>query len=119
MSDTSNSPMNPPKSTEAVTRRNFLRNGAIAGSGLMILPSGTLFGQNTPNNRLNVALIGAGGRGRAHIPTLKDENVVAICDVDQIKMQEATKTFPKAKVYDDWRECLDTETGRPHLLLRQ
>ncbi len=98
------------KATESAlthTRRDFLRKGAIAGSGLMILPSGTLFGQNTPNNRLNVALIGAGGRGRAHIPTLKDENVVAICDVDQIKMQTATKAFPSAKVYQDWRECLD------------
>ncbi|MEM7144143.1 MAG: Gfo/Idh/MocA family oxidoreductase [Verrucomicrobiota bacterium] len=93
--------------TSLTTRRDFLRKGAIAGSGLMILPSGTLFGQNTPNNRLNVALIGVGGRGRAHYGTLKNENVVALCDVDQIKMQPGVQEFPKAEKYSDWRECLD------------
>lgn len=89
------------------TRRNFLAKSAIAGSGVMILPSGTLFGQNTPNNRLNVALIGAHGRGRAHYETLKDENVVALCDVCQKNLQLATKEFPNAKTYEDWRVCLD------------
>ena len=107
MSDTSNSPSKPSEPTKEVTRRSFLRNGAIAGAGLTILPIGTVFGQNAPSNRLNVALIGAGGRGRAHIKTLEDENVIAICDVDQIKMETATKAFPSAKVYQDWRETLD------------
>jgi len=111
MSDESKSPTNSEQSkaptTAPTTRRKFLRSGMVAGAGLTILPTGTVFGQNAPSNKLNVALIGAGGRGRAHIPTLEDENVVAICDVDQIKMQTATKAFPKAQVYEDWRECLD------------
>jgi len=88
-------------------RREFIRSGMTAGSGLLILPTGTLFGQNTPNNKLNVALIGAYGRARAHYETLKDENVVAICDVNQQSIAHAAKEFPKAKVYEDWRKCLD------------
>ena len=90
-----------------VQRRDFLRRGLVAGAGLTVLPSGTLFGQNTPNNRLNIALIGAYGRGKAHWGTLKDENVVALCDVNQENMAFAVKEFPNAKTYEDWRKCLD------------
>ena len=89
-----------------IARRDFLSKGIAAGAGLTILPAGTLFG-NSPNNRLNVALIGAHGRAQAHYATLRDENVVAICDVDQRKLPHAQNEFPKAKVYEDWRKCLD------------
>ncbi|MEO0510842.1 MAG: Gfo/Idh/MocA family oxidoreductase [Verrucomicrobiota bacterium] len=89
------------------TRRKLLQKGAIAGGSLMILPSGTLFGANTPNNRLNIALIGVYGRGRRHYETLQKENVVALCDVNQENMAFARKEFPKAKLYEDWRKCLD------------
>lgn len=73
----------------------------------MVLPTGTLFGKTKPSNRLNIALIGAHGRGRAHYETLKDENVVAICDVNQLNLDLGSKEFPKAKRYEDWRKCLD------------
>ncbi len=89
------------------SRRTFIKSGLAAGGGLLILPSGTLFGQNSPNNKLNIALIGAYGRAKAHYETLKDENVTAICDVNQLSLQYAQKEFPKAKVYEDWRKCLD------------
>jgi predicted dehydrogenase len=104
-----------------IKRRDFLRSGTLAGGGLLILSTGC--SQNSPqekpkaspppskpispNNRLNIALIGADGRGRAHYGTLKDENVVALCDVNQKSIAHAQKEFPKAKVYEDWRKCLD------------
>lgn len=92
---------------EMMKRRDFMRAGAATGAGLMILPTGTLFGDNKPSNRLNIALIGAYGRARAHYGTLKDENVVAICDVNQLNIPFAAKEFPKAKIYEDWRKALD------------
>jgi predicted dehydrogenase len=95
-----------PSPAATTSRRNFLRTSAATG-GLLILPTGTLFGQNTPNNRLNVALIGGGGRGRAHYSTLKDENVVALCDVNRKAIAQGLREFPDAKVYEDWRKCLD------------
>ncbi len=90
-----------------VQRREFIRTSVGAGVGLMILPSNKLFGVTSANNRLNVALIGAYGRARAHYKTLQDENVVAICDVNQVNLPFAQKEFPKATVYEDWRKALD------------
>ena len=90
-----------------VQRRQFLKSTAAAGIGLIILPSGTLSGANAPSNKLNVALIGAWGRGRAHHGSISSENVVALCDVDENKMAQAAKKFPKAKNYVDWRKCLE------------
>jgi len=88
-----------------VSRRQFLKS--TAASGLLILPSGSLLGANAPSNKLNVALIGAWGRGRAHHGPIATENVVALCDVDENNMAKAAEKFPKAKLYVDWRKCLE------------
>lgn len=89
-------------------RRQFLKQTAV-GAGLLILPSGVVSGKNSPNNKLNVALIGAWGRGKAHHGAVKGENIVAICDVDRNHIAQAAKSFPNAKAthYADWRKCLD------------
>lgn len=92
---------------QTVRRRDFIRTGVTAGAGLLIMPSNRLFGATSANNRLNVALIGAYGRAAAHYKTLEDENVVAICDVNELAIPHAQKHFPKAKVYRDWRKCLN------------
>ena len=90
-----------------VSRRRFLTKSAAAGAGLLILPTGTLFGANRPSNKLNILLIGAYGRAAAHYQTLHDENVVAICEVNQLNTGFAAAEFPKAKIYEDWRNALD------------
>ena len=61
-----------------ISRRSFVKGIAAGSAGLLILPSGTLFGQNAPSNKLNVALIGAWGRAEAHYQGLMNENVVAL-----------------------------------------
>ncbi|MHC4439493.1 MAG: Gfo/Idh/MocA family protein, partial [Planctomycetota bacterium] len=88
-------------------RRQFLKSTAAVGMGLVILPSGVLSGANAPSNKLNVALIGVGGRGRAHQKPISSENVVALCDVDENAIAKTAEKFPKAKHYVDWRKCLD------------
>lgn len=87
-------------------RRDLLKTAA-AGAGLTILRSGMLRGQNAPSNKLNVALMGVWGRGTAHYNVLRNENVVALCDVNDNRTKEALEIFPKAKTYWDWRKCLD------------
>lgn len=93
--------------TNPVDRRQFLKTSATAGAGLMILPSGSLFGSSTPNNKLNVAIIGAYGRARAHFDALGGENVVAVCDVHDDYLAYGVRAFPRAKTYKDWRKALD------------
>lgn len=88
-------------------RREFVKSVGRAAAGLTILPSGTLFGQNPPSNRLNLALIGVWGRGTAHYNWLKRENVVAVCDVNETRLQEGVQIFPGATTYTDWRRLLD------------
>src|SRR5579872_3009626 len=85
-------------------RRDFL---TASGAGLTILRSGMLRGQTAPSNKLNIALMGVWGRGTAHYNVLRNENVVALCDVNDHRTAEALQIFPKAKTYWDWRKVLD------------
>ena len=88
-------------------RRQFLKTtAAAAGTGWVLLPSGARAGSRA-GNKLNVALIGVWGRGLAHYHSLADENVVALCDVNEKRFPDALKRFPGAKTYVDWRKCLD------------
>ncbi len=93
--------------SNTVNRRQFLKSTVVTGAGLLILPSGSLLGANAPSNKLNVALIGAWGRGRAHHRSIATENVVALCDVDENNLAKAAEKFPKARHYFDWRKCLE------------
>ncbi|MBM3746916.1 MAG: Gfo/Idh/MocA family oxidoreductase [Acidobacteria bacterium] len=88
-------------------RRDLLKSMAAPAAGLTILKSGTLRGQSAPSNRLNIALMGVWGRGTAFYNTLRNENVVALCDVNDLRTKEALRIFPRAKTYWDWRRCLD------------
>lgn len=88
-------------------RRDLIQSAAASAAGLTILRSGVLRGQTAPSNRLNVALVGVWGRGTAHYNSLLNENVVAICDVNDLRTREAAPIFPKAKIYYDWRRMFD------------
>ncbi len=88
-------------------RRTFLKQSAVAGAGLVVLKSGILRAGNSPNEKLNIAVIGCGGRGKANIRGVKDENIVALCDVNKKNLAAATEQFPRAKKYIDWRRCLE------------
>ena len=107
MTTSRNKMSNRPTFTQTISRRHFLKSTMVAGAGLTILPGGVLAGPDAPSNKLNVAMIGAGGRARAHFGAVKGENVVALCDVNEQTLATAAKTFPDAKHYVDWRKCLE------------
>lgn len=92
---------------QEIKRRTFLKGTVATGAGFMILRSGLLKAGNSPNEKLNVALIGAWGRARAHYDAISSENVVALCDVDENHLAIAAERFPKARHYVDWRKCLE------------
>jgi predicted dehydrogenase len=92
---------------EQVNRRAFLKHSAVLGAGVTILKSGILRAGNSPNEKLNIAGIGVGGRGADDLNEVRRENIVALCDVNERNLAAAARKFPQAKTYTDWRKCLE------------
>ncbi|MBN1508314.1 MAG: Gfo/Idh/MocA family oxidoreductase [Sedimentisphaerales bacterium] len=92
---------------EKVNRRAFLKHSAALGAGVTILKSGLLKAGNSPNEKLNIAAIGVGGRGADDLNDVSSENIVALCDVNEKNLAAAAQKYPQAKTYADWRKCLD------------
>lgn len=96
------------------SRRSFLKNSALASS-FFIVPRHVLGGPGflAPSDQLNLAAIGAGGKGRSDIKNASvngRERVVALCDVDFSGNASASvKNFPSAKIYSDYRIMLEQE----------
>jgi predicted dehydrogenase len=96
------------------SRRTFIKNSAMASS-FFLVPRHVLEGTGftAPSDKLNLAAIGAGGKGRSDILSASvrgRENVVALCDVDfSGSAFTSVENFPKAKRYADYREMLDKE----------
>jgi hypothetical protein len=60
------------------------------------------------NERIGVALIGAGGRGKELVGTFaQQEKLVALCDVNESKAAAVYKEYPDVPKYHDFRELLE------------
>ncbi len=93
-----------------ISRRKFLKAGAITAAGLTIIPGkvlGKSFGYTAPSDKLNIAGIGVGGIGRRNLANMKTENIVALCDVDWKYANKTFNDYPKAKQFKDWRIMFD------------
>lgn len=97
----------------SASRRRFIRNSAIAGGGFIIVPRHVLGrGYVAPSDKLNIAGIGAGGKGESDLMEFAKSpnvNIVAFCDVDDREGAKSRKNFPKATHYKDFREMLSKE----------
>jgi len=94
----------------AISRRQFIGAAAVAAP-FMIVHRHVLAGsgQTPPSEKLNIACIGVGGRGGTNINYLCDENIVALCDVDEERAAGRFRHFEKAPQYRDFRKMLDKE----------
>jgi predicted dehydrogenase len=92
----------------SMTRREALKTAAALGAGFWIAGSHEAAADSrSPNEKLNLAVIGVGGRGAANLGGVAGENIVALCDVDDLRAGKAYEKFPKAKKYYDYRKMLD------------
>ncbi len=64
------------------------------------------------NEKLNIACVGTANRAAADIDGLKNENIVALVDVDKVYLDRAAANFPQARTYADYREMLSQEAGK-------
>ena len=100
-----------------VTRREFLRDGAITGAGLaaysgisFITDPAKIFGAN---DRIRFGVIGCGDRAQENLhAALKSPNVecAAVADVYTRRLDEIRSIVPNAKPYRDFRRMLDDTT---------
>lgn len=92
------------RNTTTQSRRRFLQTTAVATASFSIIPN---LLKAAPNDRLNVACIGVGGRGVANVQGVRGENIVALCDVDERQAGGMFGEFPKARRFVDFRRMLD------------
>ncbi len=101
------------KKTIPNSRRDFIKNTAVAAAGFMIVPRHVLGrGFVAPSDRLLIAGVGVGGKGESDIANFYKSgkaDIVFLCDVDDRRAATTVKNFPKAKYYKDWRELFDKE----------
>lgn len=96
------------------SRRAFVKGAGLAAAGIMIVPRHVLGGSGyvAPSDTLNIAGIGAGGKGKSDIASFAKSpnvNIVGLCDVDDRQAVDSRAAFPKAKYYSDFRKMLDKE----------
>ena len=94
-------------------RRQFLQTSALTGIGFWIAAQSGAEESKSPNGRIAMASIGVAGKGGEDSEDAgKAGDMVAICDVDETRLNTAgDKQFPKAKRYADFRKMFD-EMGK-------
>ena len=98
----------------SVSRRRFIKQSAITSAGVFWIAK-TSWAKISPNEKLNVGVIGTGNRALANMNEMEgesrhndaSENIVALCDVDKTFLGTAKAKFPNAKTYQDFRRMID------------
>ena len=100
-------------STPSISRREFLHYSALAGS-VALLPGCITTGIapavgriKSPNEKLNIAVIGAGGKGASDTDGVANENIVALCDIDEGTLRKRAEKYPGARLFRDYRKMLE------------
>jgi len=89
----------------SLSRRRFLQTSTLAGAGFALLPS--FAPAKAPGDKLNVVIIGCGGRGAGNMQEMLKENIVALCDVQESSLAKAAEKAPQAKRFTDFRKLYD------------
>src|SRR5215510_6186013 len=87
---------------ERITRRQFLNDAAATGIIALSAPA-IVRGRNL-NDKLNLAIIGAGGRGGDNLRGVGSENIAILCDVNEANLDKAAQTHPNARKVVDFRK---------------
>ncbi len=105
-------------SSSSPSRRSFFKTATLATAALAFphaaYPQQAASRLHTGGRRLNIGLIGNGGRG---VNTIRDflqlDENIAFCDVDPKRLNSgatlAGERFPKARRYQDYRQMFEQE----------
>lgn len=90
-----------------LSRRELLVNSAAAGATVALSSNTKADSTKASSDKLNIAVIGLGGQGKSNLNGVSKENIVALCDVDDVRCGDAYDRFPKARKFYDFREMFD------------
>jgi predicted dehydrogenase len=88
-----------------IHRRQFTRLLFTSAAAAATAPA-LLRGQNL-NDKLNIAIIGAGGRGGSNLESVASENIVALCDVNELTLDRVGTKYSKAWQETDFRKLFE------------
>src|SRR5215212_7686496 len=91
-------------------RREFIKIAGLSSAGLSLgaRPAFAARRRLSANDKLNIGVIGVAGRGGENLAAVATtENIVALCDVDDQRLNAAAQKFPGAKLYHDFRRLID------------
>ena len=97
------------------SRRHFfygsLLAGAVPAAGFGSSASLKRLGYKSPNEKLNIAAVGAGGKGHGDIAGCETENIVAMADPDSKRAERMFKQYETVPKYKDFRRMFDKESN--------
>lgn len=86
-------------------RRDFLATSAAVTGAVLTAPN--FIRARNANEKLNIAIIGSGGRGGANLQGVSTENIVALCDVSKAAVAKAAEKHASARQFSDFRKVFD------------
>ncbi|GHT18155.1 oxidoreductase [Planctomycetales bacterium] len=97
-----------------IRRRTFLQTASALTLGAVCAPA--VLADKSPNSKLNIAVVGVGGRGGANIDSMVaetqgSEKLLAFCDVNSKTLAAQSDKFNVEHRYKDYRTMLD-EKGK-------
>ena len=86
--------------SDRISRRHFFFGTLLAGliprAGFGSVPSLKALGYQSPNEKLNIAGIGAGAQAFSDLRQCETENIVALADVDWVRGEPGFQRYDKA-----------------------
>ena len=101
-----------PKSSNGVKRRQFLQATGAGALAMGVWSEVPAQESKSPNEKLKVLCVGTANRASADIDGVQSQDIVGLCDIDQNYLDRASKRFPDAKLYKDYREMIAEEADK-------
>src|ERR1039457_6202200 len=100
----------PSSSFSGLSRRQFIYSSALAAGAAAFTGCASPHPRRlSANDKLNIGVVGIGGKGAGDTNCCSGENIIALCDVDEKMAAGPRKKYPNAKFYKDFRIMLEKE----------
>jgi predicted dehydrogenase len=86
-------------------RRDFLKTSALTGAGFWVTGNLVAAPSKSPNEKLQIASIGVGGKGSSDCQQANNHGkVIALCDCDERPLNQMAEKLSDAAKFSDYRE---------------